>query len=78
MAVERSIPLASAEKLLHEAGAIRISDGAKQALHAHLLKKAHEIASQAVAVCDHTNRTTLLARDIDLAVQDVLRLTINR
>ena len=59
MAVERSIPLASAEKLLHEAGAIRISDGAKRALQAELLQKAHKIASQAVAVCNHTNRTTL-------------------
>lgn len=72
MGAQRSIPLASADKLLYGAGAIRISHDARQKFHIALMQKSHTIAQRAVILSAHANRTTVLAEDIDLAVQELL------
>lgn len=73
MGAQRSIPLASADTLLHDAGALRISKDARQMLHNALIVTSHAIAERAVILSAHANRNTVLAQDIDLAAQEILK-----
>jgi len=66
---ERLLPLAAMEKLLKQAGAERVSDGAKEALKDVLEQKAEALARQAALLAHHAGRKTLKAEDVRLAAR---------
>ena len=55
------------DKIMRDAGAPRVSDGAKEALAKVLEEKAFEIASEAKKVALHAGRKTITDKDISLA-----------
>ena len=63
------LALAAMDKLLRKAGAKRVSDGAKKALHEVLEAYADQISARAVQLSKHGGRTTVKADDIKLAVK---------
>jgi DNA-binding protein len=67
---ERGIPLASMEKLLKNAGAERVADGAKVALKEVLEEAADKIAKQAFEYAKHAGRKTVKSSDIKLAARN--------
>ena len=54
---------------MREAGALRVSDGAKEALAEVLEKKALEISAEAKKFAEHAGRKTITEKDIRLAVK---------
>jgi histone H3/H4 len=68
---QRGIPLASMEKLLKNAGAERVADGAKAALKEVLEDAAEKIAKQAFEYAKHAGRKTIKASDIKLASKNM-------
>jgi DNA-binding protein len=69
MAIKRSLPLSSMERVLKKCGAERVSDDAKEALKQIVEERAGEIAQRAVKVALHTGRKTVKAADIKLAAK---------
>lgn len=67
MAGKRLIPLAAMEKVIKNAGAERVSDGAKATLKAVLEEIGEEIATNAVKLAAHAGRKTVKSGDIKLA-----------
>ena len=61
------LPLAGMEKLLKKAGAIRVSEDAKEELRNILEAYAHEIGQKASKFSVHSGRKTVKAADVRLA-----------
>ena len=57
------------DKIIREAGALRVSDSAKQALSLALEEKALEISREAKKLAEHAGRKTVTEKDIKLAVK---------
>ena len=58
------------DKIIREAGALRVSDSAKEALSAVLEKKAITISQEAKKFAEHAGRKTVTEKDILLAAQE--------
>lgn len=67
---KRFLPLAAMEKLLKEAGADRVSDGAKVALKEFLEEISIAVGREAVGLALHAGRKTIKAEDIKLAAKN--------
>lgn len=59
------------DKIIREAGALRVSDSAKQALADVLEEKGLEISQEAKKFAEHAGRKTVTEKDIKLAAQSV-------
>ncbi|HLD00143.1 MAG TPA: histone [Candidatus Nanoarchaeia archaeon] len=57
------------DKILREAGALRVSDEAKEALAEVLEQEALKISAQAKTLAEHAGRKTVTDKDIRLAVK---------
>lgn len=57
------------DKIMRQAGALRVSDDAKAALAKALEEKALEIAAEAKKLAEHAGRKTVTEKDIQLAVE---------
>ena len=66
---KRVLPLAAMDKLLREAGAPRVSDGAKEALAEVLEGYALTVGKSAVMFSQHAGRKTVTDADIKLAIK---------
>ena len=55
------------DKIMREAGALRVSDDAKATLAEVLEKKALEISAEAKKMAEHAGRKTVTEKDIHLA-----------
>ncbi len=55
------------DKIMREAGALRVSDDAKATLAELLEEKALEISSEAKKLAEHAGRKTVTEKDIRLA-----------
>ena len=55
------------DKIMREAGALRVSDDAKATLAELLEQKALEISSEAKKLAEHAGRKTVTEKDIRLA-----------
>lgn len=55
------------DKILREAGALRVSDEAKAALAEVLEQKALELAAEAKKYAEHAGRKTVTDKDVHLA-----------
>lgn len=64
---KKLLPLAAMEKILKQAGAERVSDGAKVALKNVVEEITQKIAASAVAFASHAGRKTVKEGDIKLA-----------
>jgi len=69
MAGKKGIPLAAMERLLRNAGAIRVSEDAKAALKVALEDYAAKIGEDATKYAAHAGRKTVKADDIKLATK---------
>ncbi len=65
------LPRAPISRIIREAGADRVSDGATEAMAYHLERFASEVASVAVEFARHAGRKTVTADDVDMAVRVV-------
>ena len=61
------IPIASAEKILKQAGAHRVADAAAERLRDILEEKGKDIAQKAIQMSIHAGRRTVKSGDIVLA-----------
>ena len=57
------------DKIIRQAGALRVSDSAKEALADALEEKALEISQGAKKFAEHAGRKTVTQKDIELASQ---------
>lgn len=57
------------DKIMREAGGLRVSDDAKAALAEVLEQKALEISMEAKKLAEHAGRKTITEKDIRLAVK---------
>ena len=57
------------DKIMREAGALRVSDDAKEALAEVLEQKAKEISLEAKKLAEHAGRKTITEKDIRLALK---------
>ncbi len=69
MPKESVLSLNAMEKLLRSAGALRVSEDAKEALAKVLEKKANEVSLKAIKFAEHAGRKTVIDKDIQLATQ---------
>lgn len=65
------LPVAPVGRIIKNAGAIRISKGAKEALTEILEDQGLEIAADAIRLAKHSGRKTVMKRDVDSAVNDI-------
>tara|TARA_Y100000310_G_C20497020_1_gene722061 strand:+ start:209 stop:415 length:207 start_codon:yes stop_codon:yes gene_type:complete len=65
--MKHSLSLAGMEKLLRKAGALRVSDKAKEAFREILEEIGEDLGKQAVKFAEHSKRKTIKAEDIKLA-----------
>lgn len=65
------LPIAPVGRIIKNAGAPRISKGAKETLTKILEDKGLEIARDAVILAKHSGRKTVMKRDVDSAVNDI-------
>jgi histone H3/H4 len=56
-------------RLIKQAGAPRVSDDAAKALAASLENKTSALVSEAAKIATHSNRKTVLAEDVKLAMK---------
>lgn len=64
---KRFLSLNAMDKIMREAGALRVSDDAKAALAEALEQKALEISAEAKRLAEHAGRKTVTDKDILLA-----------
>ncbi|MFH1850551.1 MAG: histone family protein [archaeon] len=64
---KKLLPVAAMEKILKQAGAVRVSDKAKEALKSVLEEYAEGISANAVKLAIHAGRKTIKASDVKLA-----------
>ncbi len=69
MAKKRFLSHNAMDKIMREAGALRVSDAAKEALAEVLEKKAMEISAEAKRFAEHAGRKTVTDKDIYLATK---------
>jgi len=67
------LPLAPVERIIRNAGAGRVSEGARDALAEVLEEYGLEVSAEAIRLAKHAGRTTVKAEDIKLAVQRIER-----
>jgi DNA-binding protein len=58
------------DKIMREAGALRVSDAAKEALAEVLERKALELSKEAKRFAEHAGRKTITNKDILLAAKE--------
>jgi len=63
------LPLAPIERIMRNAGAVRISEDAVIALASMLVERAEEVSEDAIAMAKHAGRKTVTADDIRLAAK---------
>ncbi|MEK6939017.1 MAG: histone [Candidatus Woesearchaeota archaeon] len=68
MTEEKFLSYNAMDKLMRKAGAIRVSDEAKEALAEVLEKKALDLAAVAKRMAEHAGRRTITKKDIELAL----------
>jgi len=67
MPKKRFLPVAAMEKVLKQAGADRISEGAKEALCEAVEEIGEKIAKKAIVYASHAGRKTIKKQDITLS-----------
>ena len=70
MKKQQLIPNAAMERIIKNAGAIRVSEEAKKELNSILEKKGEKIAKKAILYAEHAGRETIQAKDVLLALKD--------
>ncbi len=66
---EHEIPLAPIDRILHKAGAERVSEDAVVMLRDLVEAIAYEIAARSVEVAKHAGRKTVTAEDIKIVIR---------
>lgn len=69
--MNKTLPLAAIERLIKQAGAHRVAEGAKIRMREVLEEIAGEIAHQAIRFANHAGRTTVKAEDVKLAAKQL-------
>ena len=69
MAKKRFLSHNAMDKIMRDAGALRVSDEAKAALAQALEQKAFEISQEAKKFAEHAGRKTVTDKDIRLAIK---------
>ncbi|MBS3126653.1 NFYB/HAP3 family transcription factor subunit [Candidatus Woesearchaeota archaeon] len=70
MAKKRFLSHNAMDKIMREAGALRVSDDAKIALAEVLEEEAVRISREAKKLAEHAGRKTITDKDIQLAVKE--------
>lgn len=65
------LPLAPVGRIIKNAGAIRVSEEAKEALANFLEEYGEEISRKAILLSKHAKRVTIKPSDIDLALKEI-------
>ncbi len=65
------LPIAPVDRLVREAGADRVSEGAREALAKILEDQGMKIAKEAIKLAEHAGRKTVKIEDIELAASRV-------
>ncbi len=69
MPKKRFLSLNAMDKILREAGGLRIGDDAKEALAEALQEQARKIAWEAKRYAEHAGRKTITGKDVELATK---------
>ena len=64
------LPIATVTRLIRNAGAERVSEGASEALIEELEAKADEIVKKAINLSKHAKRSTVKREDIEAAINE--------
>jgi len=70
---KQELPLAPIDRILHQAGAERVSEEAAVFLRDFLEKLAREVAKEAVEASRHAERKTVTEEDVKFAISRVQR-----
>jgi histone H3/H4 len=65
------LPIAPVGRIIKNAGALRISKNAKEALRKILEERGSEIAQDAIRLAKHSGRKTVMKRDVISAINNI-------